>query len=169
MSNYDSLTGLPNRTLFFQTLRDAIELAQDKNWRIAVLFITLDRFKIVNDSLGPALGDELLRQFSTRLVRCVRLRDTVGRLGGDEFALILTMTREQTEEEAVQRRQRGARGAARAVRPERPAGRADGQHRHRHVPGRRRSIRARWSSTPTWRWCAPRRRGATATASSPPA
>jgi diguanylate cyclase (GGDEF)-like protein/PAS domain S-box-containing protein len=101
MSNYDSLTGLPNRTLFFQTLRDAIELAQDKNWRIAVLFITLDRFKIVNDSLGPALGDELLRQFSTRLVRCVRLRDTVGRLGGDEFAHVLTMTRDQTEEEAV--------------------------------------------------------------------
>jgi diguanylate cyclase (GGDEF)-like protein len=101
MSNYDSLTGLPNRSLFFQTLRDAIELAQDKSWRIAVLFITLDRFKIVNDSLGPALGDELLRQFSTRLVRCVRLRDTVGRLGGDEFALILTMTREQKEDEAV--------------------------------------------------------------------
>ncbi|MDN4055301.1 EAL domain-containing protein [Massilia sp. YIM B02763] len=101
VSNYDSLTGLPNRNLFFQTLRDAIELAQDKNWRIAVLFITLDRFKIVNDSLGPALGDELLRQFSTRLVRCVRLRDTIGRLGGDEFALMLTMTREQGEEDAV--------------------------------------------------------------------
>ncbi len=101
MSNYDSLTGLPNRTLFFHTLRDAIELAQDKRWRIAVLFITLDRFKIVNDSLGPSLGDELLRQFSTRLVRCVRLRDTVGRLGGDEFALIITMTREQQGEEAV--------------------------------------------------------------------
>jgi diguanylate cyclase (GGDEF)-like protein/PAS domain S-box-containing protein len=101
MSNYDSLTGLPNRTLFFQTLRDGIELAQDKNWRIAVLFITLDRFKIVNDSLGPALGDELLRQFSTRLVRRIRLRDSVGRLGGDEFALILTMTREQNGEEAV--------------------------------------------------------------------
>jgi len=101
MSNYDSLTGLPNRTLFFQTLRDAIELAQDKRWRIAVLFITLDRFKIINDSLGPALGDELLRQFSTRLVRSIRLRDSVGRLGGDEFALILTMTREQNGEEAV--------------------------------------------------------------------
>ena len=101
VSNYDSLTGLPNRNLFFHTLRDAIELAQDKNWRIAVLFITLDRFKIVNDSLGPALGDELLRQFSTRLVRSVRLRDTIGRLGGDEFALMLTMTREQQEDEAV--------------------------------------------------------------------
>src|SRR5205085_159661 len=101
MSNYDSLTGLPNRTLFFQTLRDAIELAQDKRWRIAVLFITLDRFKVINDSLGPAFGDELLRQFSTRLVRCVRQRDSVGRLGGDEFAHVLTMAREQTEDLAV--------------------------------------------------------------------
>jgi diguanylate cyclase (GGDEF)-like protein/PAS domain S-box-containing protein len=97
MASYDVLTGLPNRTLFFQNLRDAIELAQDKDWRVAVLFISLDRFKIINDSLGPALGDELLRQFSTRLVRCVKLRDTAGRLGGDEFALILTMTRDQQE------------------------------------------------------------------------
>ena len=101
MSNYDSLTGLPNRTLFFQTLRDTIDQVQDKNWRIAVLFITLDRFKIVNDSLGASVGDELLRQFSTRLVRCVPQRDTIGRLGGDEFALILTMPREQQESEAV--------------------------------------------------------------------
>jgi diguanylate cyclase (GGDEF)-like protein/PAS domain S-box-containing protein len=97
MASYDALTGLPNRTLFFQNLRDAIELAQDKDWRVAVLFISLDRFKTINDSLGTALGDELLRQFSTRLVRCVRLRDTAGRLGGDEFALILTMTRDQQE------------------------------------------------------------------------
>jgi diguanylate cyclase (GGDEF)-like protein/PAS domain S-box-containing protein len=97
LAHYDGLTGLPNRTLFFQNLRDAIELSRDKQWRVAVLFISLDRFKVINDSLGPALGDELLRQFSTRLVRCVRLRDTVGRLGGDEFALILTMAREQEE------------------------------------------------------------------------
>ena len=98
LASYDALTGLPNRTLFFQNLREAIELAQDKAWRVAVLFITLDRFKIVNDSLGPALGDELLRQFSNRLVRVIGLRDSVGRLGGDEFALILNMTREQEQE-----------------------------------------------------------------------
>jgi diguanylate cyclase (GGDEF)-like protein/PAS domain S-box-containing protein len=97
MAHYDSLTGLPNRTLFYQTLSDAIALAQDKAWRIVVLFIALDRFKNINDSLGAALGDELLRQFSNRLVQCVRLRDTVGRLGGDEFALILTMTRDQQD------------------------------------------------------------------------
>ena len=98
LASYDALTGLPNRTLFFQNLREAIELAQDKAWRVAVLFITLDRFKIVNDSLGPALGDELLRQFSNRLVRVIGLRDSVGRLGGDEFALILNATREQEQE-----------------------------------------------------------------------
>jgi len=97
MAHYDSLTGLPNRTLFYHTLADAIELAQDKQWRIVVLFIALDRFKNVNDLLGSAQGDELLRQFSNRLVQCVRLRDTVGRLGGDEFALILTMTRDQQD------------------------------------------------------------------------
>ena len=97
MASYDSLTGLPNRTLFYQTLRETIEIAQDKEWRIAVLFIALDRFKIVNDSVGAALGAELLRQFSNRLVQCVRIRDTVGRLGGDEFALILTMSRNQQD------------------------------------------------------------------------
>jgi diguanylate cyclase (GGDEF)-like protein/PAS domain S-box-containing protein len=100
LASYDALTGLPNRTLFFQNLRESIELAQDKSWRVAVLFITLDRFKIVNDSLGPALGDELLRQFSNRLVRVREQRDSVGRLGGDEFAVILSMTREQQEEAA---------------------------------------------------------------------
>jgi diguanylate cyclase (GGDEF)-like protein len=97
LAHYDSLTGLPNRTLFYQTLNDAIELARDKEWRIVVLFIALDRFKNVNDSLGTGAGDELLRQFSNRLVQCVRIRDTVGRLGGDEFALILTMKRDQQD------------------------------------------------------------------------
>lgn len=97
MASYDTLTGLPNRTLFYQTLSEAIEIAQEKEWRIAVLFIALDRFKIVNDSVGASLGDELLHQFSNRLVQCVRIRDTVGRLGGDEFGLILTMTRNQQD------------------------------------------------------------------------
>ncbi len=101
MAHYDTLTGLPNRTLFFQTLSEAIELARDKEWRIVVLFIALDRFKGVNDTLGPGAGDELLRQLSSRLVQCVRIRDTVGRLGGDEFALILTMTRDQQDAMAV--------------------------------------------------------------------
>ncbi|MDB5747071.1 MAG: diguanylate cyclase [Massilia sp.] len=99
-ASFDALTGLPNRTLFFQNLQETIELAQDKAWRVAVLFITLDRFKVVNDSLGPLLGDELLREFSNRLVRVMDLRDAVGRLGGDEFAVILNMTRERQDEPA---------------------------------------------------------------------
>ncbi|MYN00781.1 EAL domain-containing protein [Pseudoduganella sp. DS3] len=97
MAHYDALTGLPNRTLFFETLGESIELAQDKEWRIVVLFIGLDRFRKVNDSMGAAMGDRLLHEFSNRLVQCVRLRDTVGRLGGDEFALILSMTRDQQD------------------------------------------------------------------------
>ncbi|HZX26165.1 MAG TPA: EAL domain-containing protein [Telluria sp.] len=101
MASYDSLTGLPNRTLFFSTLQEAIEVARDRDWRVVVLFITLDRFKAVNESLGAALGDQLLRQFSSRLVQCARIRDTVGRLGGDEFALILTMSRNQQDAVAV--------------------------------------------------------------------
>jgi diguanylate cyclase (GGDEF)-like protein len=97
LENYDSLTGLPNRALFYQTLHEAIEGARGGQCGIVVLFIALDRFKFLNDSLGAALGDELLRQFSNRLVECARLRDTVGRLGGDQFALILTMTRGQQD------------------------------------------------------------------------
>jgi diguanylate cyclase (GGDEF)-like protein/PAS domain S-box-containing protein len=100
MAHYDSLTGLPNRTLFFKIVADAIAVAQDKAWRIVVLMIGLDRFKSINDSLGTALGDDLLRQFSNRLVQTVRIRDTVGRVGGDEFALILSMSRDQ--QDAVQ-------------------------------------------------------------------
>ncbi|MCC6073194.1 EAL domain-containing protein [Massilia sp. GCM10020059] len=96
LANYDSLTGLPNRVLFYQTLHDTIEMARDKDGRVAVLSIGLDRFKLVNDSLGSMHGDELLRQFSNRLVQCLHARDTLGRLGGDEFALILP-TRDQDE------------------------------------------------------------------------
>jgi len=96
-ASYDALTGLPNRTLFFENLRDTIELAQDKNWRVAVMCITLDRFKVINDTLGTASGDELLLEFSKRLARCAGTRDAVGRLGGDEFALILSMQRDQQE------------------------------------------------------------------------
>jgi PAS domain S-box-containing protein len=81
LAHHDTLTGLPNRTLFYQTLRKTLAQASDKGWLVAVLFIDLDRFKNVNDTLGHAIGDELLDQFSNRLVQCVRVRDTVGRLG----------------------------------------------------------------------------------------
>jgi len=97
MAHYDSLTGLPNRTLFFRTLESAVALAPGQDQCIVVMFIALDRFKSVNDTLGALHGDELLRQFANRLMQCVRLRDTVGRMGGDEFALILSAPREQLD------------------------------------------------------------------------
>lgn len=91
LAHYDALTGLPNRTLFYETLERTLEQAEKSGWLVAVLFIDLDHFKNINDTLGHPVGDELLCQFSNRLTTCVRIRDTVGRLGGDEFALILTM------------------------------------------------------------------------------
>ncbi len=91
LAHYDPLTGLPNRALFVETLRKTLVQAQDHGWSVAVLFVDVDHFKNVNDTLGHAFGDQLLAQLSSRLVDCVRLRDTVGRLGGDEFAMILVM------------------------------------------------------------------------------
>jgi diguanylate cyclase (GGDEF)-like protein len=91
LSYYDVLTGLPNRALFHEALGKTLALASDRNWLVAVMCIDLDYFKNVNDTLGHGIGDELLVQFSARLLKCVRIRDTVGRLGGDEFSLILLM------------------------------------------------------------------------------
>jgi len=91
LAYYDALTGLCNRTLFHETLKLALAQASDSGRLVALLCIDLDLFKNVNDTLGHALGDDLLRQFGIRLARCVRSQDTVGRLGGDEFALILSM------------------------------------------------------------------------------
>ncbi len=91
LAYYDLLTSLPNRALFYETLKKTIEQASIAGWTVAILFIDMDHFKVVNDTLGHAAGDELLRQFSSRLVACSRICDTVGRLGGDEFALTIVM------------------------------------------------------------------------------
>jgi len=91
LAHYDALTGLPNRTLFHDTLATTLVRASACGWSTAVLFIDLDHFKHVNDTLGHAGGDELLVQVSGRLITSARSRDTVGRLGGDEFAIILVM------------------------------------------------------------------------------
>ena len=91
LAHYDSLTNLPNRTLFYETLRNNMALATGGTTRLAVLLIDLDQFKNVNSALGHAIGDELLLHFSARLLSCITPHDAIGRLGGDEFALMLTM------------------------------------------------------------------------------
>lgn len=89
LAQFDFLTGLPNRMVFADRLRRSIHRAQRENRQVGLMFIDLDRFKIINDTLGHAAGDTLLKTLATRLDRCVRENDTIARLGGDEFAVIL--------------------------------------------------------------------------------
>ncbi len=86
---HDLLTRLPNRSLFKDRLSVAITQAQRNNSKLAVMFIDLDRFKIINDSLGHTMGDRLLQSVSQRLQTCIRKGDTLSRFGGDEFTLLL--------------------------------------------------------------------------------
>ncbi len=87
---HDNLTGLPNRSLFLEKTAHSVALKQRrKGYEFAVLFVDLDRFKMVNDSLGHLAGDRLLVEISTRLKACLRPQDLVARLGGDEFAILL--------------------------------------------------------------------------------
>jgi diguanylate cyclase (GGDEF)-like protein len=88
---YDQLTGLPNRSLFIDRLTHAVRRGQrEPDEQYAVLFLDLDRFKVINDSLGHRVGDLLLVQVAERLQSCIRPGDTVARLGGDEFTMLIT-------------------------------------------------------------------------------
>jgi len=82
---YDTLTGLANRTLFFDRMNQHLELAKRNDYALALLYIDLDRFKVVNDMLGHEVGDLLLQEASNRMVSCIRKVDTIARMGGDEF------------------------------------------------------------------------------------
>lgn len=99
----DPLTKLANRRLFFQKLDDAVALASRFNDNVAVMYLDLDGFKLVNDHFGHGQGDNVLIEVANRLRQCVREVDTVARLGGDEFAIILTRTSKLKVTETAQR------------------------------------------------------------------
>jgi diguanylate cyclase (GGDEF)-like protein/PAS domain S-box-containing protein len=101
VAHHDSLTGLPNRLLFNDRLRQAMSRAKRDSRQFALLYLDLDKFKQVNDTLGHAAGDELLTSVAARIRQQVRESDTVARVGGDEFTVILPDLVRREEAEAV--------------------------------------------------------------------
>jgi diguanylate cyclase (GGDEF)-like protein len=104
LAYHDGLTTLPNRSLFSKLLGQSINQARRYGKRLAVLFLDLDRFKYINDTLGHEAGDQLLQEVATRLKGCLRDTDTVARLGGDEFVVLLPELPEEKDVTAVARK-----------------------------------------------------------------
>lgn len=96
-AQHDFLTGLPNRLLMAERLTHAIGMAKRRHAQIALLFLDLDDFKKINDTLGHAVGDQLLKELAADIVDCVRFTDTVSRHGGDEFVILLTEIEEKQD------------------------------------------------------------------------
>ena len=97
LAYHDALTGLPNRRLFDDRLRQAIRLAQRRDRMVATLLVHLDDFRQVNDTLGEGVGDELLREVAQRLAACVRKADTLARAGADEFAIVVCDLKDEAD------------------------------------------------------------------------
>jgi diguanylate cyclase (GGDEF)-like protein/PAS domain S-box-containing protein len=103
LATHDGLTGLPNRAMFGQLLNLAVETSRRYDRKFAVLFIDLDRFKVINDTLGHEAGDVLLREMAARLRECLRASDVVARLGGDEFVVLVQEVADVGQVSAVAR------------------------------------------------------------------
>jgi diguanylate cyclase (GGDEF)-like protein len=104
LASHDALTSLPNRVMFSEVLNIAIQSAQRNNRKFAVLFIDLDRFKVINDTLGHEAGDQLLQEMGTRIKDTVRTSDVVARLSGDEFVVLVQEVGESDQIETVARK-----------------------------------------------------------------
>lgn len=116
LNNYDSLTDLPNRSLFEDRLPQALSLAERNHQPAAVMLLNLDRFKTINDTLGHAVADQLLRAVAERLQQCLRATDTVARFPGDSFALLLTqISRSEDAARIAQRMENNAVETAQGI------------------------------------------------------
>ncbi|MGE5547783.1 MAG: diguanylate cyclase domain-containing protein [Solirubrobacterales bacterium] len=104
LAHHDSLTGLPNRNLLNDRMNHAVARVRRNGGRMAVLYVDLDRFKPINDTLGHEAGDWVLREVSRRLTACIRSSDTVARVGGDEFVVVVEEIGRSTEAELVARK-----------------------------------------------------------------
>ncbi|MBN1900251.1 diguanylate cyclase [Candidatus Sumerlaeota bacterium] len=104
MATHDELTGLPNRNLFMDHLKSALARSQRTRRKLAVLFLDLDKFKDVNDTLGHSIGDELIKMVGEQLCHCLRKSDIIARMGGDEFMLLLPEINQDQDMENVARK-----------------------------------------------------------------
>ena len=135
----DALTELPNRVLLLDRFAHAIASAKRHGTRLALLFLDLNNFKQINDTLGHAVGDQVLKLAAHRLASSVREADTVSRHGGDEFLILLAEVAQASD--AVAHRRQADRGARCAEPRGRSCAAPDGEHRHQHLPRRRRGCR----------------------------
>ena len=161
---HDALTGLPNRSLFNDRLSMAIAQAQRSGQGVALLFLDLDNFKNINDSLGHATGDMLLQSVAHRLSGLVREQDSVARLGGDEFIFLLQGTMDPDFTVHVAQRILAAFRKPFFIKNHELF--VTHQHRHRHAPPRRPGPPRSWFPAPIWPCSGPRKRAATNTSCS---
>ena len=130
-SYHDELTGLPNRNLLLDRLKQAMALSDRQHKQLALLFIDLDKFKNVNDRLGHVAGDKLLQQVAGRLAVCIRYGDTACRYGGDEFVIMLPEI--ESQESCGLSNRENSRTLGRSLCGGRQCHDGDCQYRHGHL------------------------------------